>query len=52
MKFKILIWLAVPAVLAVACKGKSHPSDDTPKRTVFFDKTGMDNTVKPGDDFF
>ncbi|WP_158796675.1 M13 family metallopeptidase [Pedobacter sp. L105] len=53
MKFNILIWLAVPAILAAGCKGKSQPSaDDVPKRTVFFDKTGMDTTVKPGDDFF
>jgi len=53
MKFNFLIWLAVPAVMAAACKGKSHQSaNDVPKRTVFFDKTGMDTTVKPGDDFF
>ncbi|MGZ3753035.1 MAG: M13 family metallopeptidase [Mucilaginibacter sp.] len=27
-------------------------TSDVPKRTIFFDKSGMDTTVKPGDDFF
>ncbi|WCT11633.1 M13 family metallopeptidase [Mucilaginibacter jinjuensis] len=52
MKLKPLIWLAVPAVLA-ACNNKPTQSADAPpQRTVFFDKSGMDTTVKPGDDFF
>jgi putative endopeptidase len=52
MKLKPLIWLAVPAVLA-ACNNKpTQSADEPPKRTVFFDKTGMDTTVKPGDNFF
>jgi len=48
------LWLAIPVVFAVSCKSKSQSGgDDTvAKRTVFFDKTGMDTTVKPGDDFF
>jgi putative endopeptidase len=53
MNIKPLLWLAVPAVLTVACNTKnSQQTTETPKRTVFFDKTGMDTTVKPGDDFF
>jgi len=41
--------LIVLALLAVAgCKNKS--SDQ--QRTVFYDKSGMDTTVKPGDNFF
>ncbi len=52
MKLKPLIWLAVPAVFA-ACNSKpTQSADEAPKRTVFFDKTGMDTTVKPGDNFF
>src|ERR1700709_1057043 len=48
-------WLlmAAPALLVTACNHKpSESSADVPKRTVFFDKSGMDTTVKPGDNFF
>jgi putative endopeptidase len=40
------IFSAVAILAVTACK--QHPEG----RTVFFDKTGMDTTVKPGDDFF
>jgi putative endopeptidase len=50
MKLSSYLWLALPAVVAVGCKPKS--GSDVPARTVFFDKTGMDTTAKPGDDFF
>src|ERR1700712_545293 len=45
---------AIPAVLLTACGQKKQESsaDDVPKRTEFFDKSGMDTTVKPGDNFF
>lgn len=54
MKKTSYLWLAIPMVLAVSCKSKNQTSgDDTvAKRTVFYDKTGMDTTVKPGDNFF
>ncbi|WDF56361.1 M13 family metallopeptidase [Mucilaginibacter sp. KACC 22063] len=52
MKIKPILWVAMPAVLAAACNTKPKPQDETPKRTVFFDKSGMDTTVKPGDNFF
>ncbi len=53
MKNHIVLWLAMPALLASACKSGSQKDDsDVPKRTVFFDKSGMDTTVKPGDNFF
>jgi putative endopeptidase len=48
MKLSNYLWLALPAMLAVGCTNSS----DAPKRTVFFDKTGMDTTVSPGDNFF
>ncbi|MDB5123228.1 MAG: peptidase [Mucilaginibacter sp.] len=50
MNLKTLIWFAVPAVMLTSCK--QHTSKDVAERTVFFDKTGMDSTVKPGDNFF
>jgi putative endopeptidase len=52
MKTTHLLWLAIPAVFALSCKSKSGPGDEDTARTVFFDKTGMDTTVKPGDNFF
>jgi putative endopeptidase len=50
MKLLNWSWLAVLAVTITACNHKSK--DETTTRTVFFDKSGMDTTVKPGDDFF
>ena len=51
MKLIKYLLFAIPAVVAVSCK--QHQKDaDVPKRTVFFDKSGMDTTVKPGDNFF
>jgi len=50
MNLKNLIWIAMPAMLGAACK--QDKSADTPDRTVFFDKSAMDTTVRPGDDFF
>ncbi len=44
--------LAAPVLAVTACNQKSGEVSEAPKRTVFFDKTGMDTTVKPGDDFF
>jgi putative endopeptidase len=53
MKLGNLMWIAVPALLVGSCTNKTkETADDAPKRTVFFDKTGMDTTVKPGDNFF
>ncbi|WP_426670616.1 M13 family metallopeptidase [Mucilaginibacter sp. McL0603] len=53
MKLTHYAWLAVAAMSVTACKHKpAESSSDVPKRTIFFDKTGMDTTIKPGDDFF
>ncbi len=49
MKLKNWMWVAIPALIIAACKNKSS---DEAKRTVFFDKTGMDTTVSPGENFF
>ncbi|MCR8561797.1 M13 family metallopeptidase [Mucilaginibacter sp. BJC16-A38] len=53
MKLIKYLLLALPAVIVAGCKQpKTGVSADAPKRTVFFDKSGMDTTVKPGDNFF
>jgi len=47
------ILFALPVVIAAGCKQpKTSTEPDAPKRTVFFDKSGMDTSVKPGDNFF
>ncbi|WP_207421741.1 M13 family metallopeptidase [Desertivirga brevis] len=42
--------IAVPAILVAAFTSKQKQVD--PPRTVFFDKSGMDTTIRPGDNFF
>jgi len=51
MKATSYVWLAVPLALAMSCTSKTD-TGSVPPRTVFFDKSGMDTTVKPGDNFF
>jgi len=47
------ILLALPVVILAGCKQPKTSSEaGAPKRTVFFDKSGMDTSVKPGDNFF
>jgi putative endopeptidase len=50
MKKAIYIFPALALLLAVGCKNDSKTASE--KRTVFFDKTGMDTTVSPGENFF
>ncbi len=53
MKLTKYLLFAIPAVIVAGCKqSQKDSSAETPKRTVFFDKAGMDTTVKPGDNFF
>jgi len=53
MKLTKLMLMAVPVLIVTACKhGAGNTDADSTKRTVFFDKTGMDTTVTPGDNFF
>jgi putative endopeptidase len=47
---RTFFYLALIALLAVACNRSK--TGNTPRRTVFFDKSGMDTTVSPGDNFF
>ena len=48
MKLTNLGLIALALAVFAGCKNKS----DDQQRTVFFDKSGMDTIVKPGDDFF
>src|ERR1700729_3297760 len=48
MKLTKSCLIALALLAAAGCKNKS----DDQQRTVFFDKSGMDTTVKPGDNFF
>jgi putative endopeptidase len=52
-KIKLGVSLAVLAFV-VGCqnKGTDKANADVNQRTVFFDKSGMDTTVNPGDNFF
>lgn len=53
MKYnRSLALIAIPALLFSACSQNGGSSSDMKKRTVFFDKTGMDTTVSPGENFF
>jgi len=52
MKLANWSWLAVLAVTVSACNNKSKDETTATERTVFFDKSGMDTTVKPGENFF
>jgi len=52
MKLANWSWLAVLAVTVSACNNKSKDETAVTERTVFFDKSGMDTTVKPGENFF
>lgn len=52
MQLSKWVFMALPALMIGACKNKTADSSDAPKRTVFFDKSGMDTTIKPGNDFF
>jgi len=48
MKIKISLWsLCIVGLMACQQKGT-----ETNSRTTFFDKKGMDTTIKPGDNFF
>ena len=51
IKLRAYLWLTIPAVIASSCTNKTK-TDEAPARTMFFDKTGMDTTIKPGDNFF
>jgi len=51
IKTKLITLLAFPSLIA-GCAGNDSSGSGAPKRTVFFDKSGMDTTVSPGENFF
>lgn len=48
---KSLSIAALPALMFASCS-QNRTSSEENKRTVFFDKAGMDTTVSPGENFF
>ncbi len=51
MKIKHLSLATLPVLLLAACS-QNKSGTDVSQRTEFFDKSGMDTTVSPGDNFF
>jgi putative endopeptidase len=50
---KWILLMSVPALLISACNYNPKSTlSEAPKRTVFFDKSGMDTTVNPADNLF
>ncbi|MEJ6982030.1 M13 family metallopeptidase [Pedobacter sp. P351] len=49
---KSFFFLAVPVIFIAACSQKNVSTSDVPERSVFFDKSGMDTAVSPGENFF
>lgn len=47
---KLLLFTA--PLLAMACGQSEHQTTSKSQRTEFFDKSGMDTTIRPGDNFF
>ncbi|MGN6394785.1 MAG: M13 family metallopeptidase [Mucilaginibacter sp.] len=52
MRLTKYLLLAIPVITVAGCSQPKTSSTELAKRTVFFDKSGMDTTVKPGDNFF
>ena len=52
MKKTVLLASGVALLAFAGCKSSTSEESATEKRTTFFDKSGMDTTIKPGDDFF
>lgn len=52
MKKKLFIPAVALALFAACQNGKDSQSKGSDQRTVFLDTSGMDTTVKPGDNFF
>lgn len=51
-KMKKFFYLALSAMFIAACSHPELTSNNIPERSVFFDKSGMDTTVSPGENFF
>ncbi len=52
MSVKQIIGFGLSLLCLTACQKKEDASEATTRRTSFFDASGMDTTVSPGDDFF
>lgn len=52
VRSKQIIGFGLGVLSLMACQKKDDASEATNRRTSFFDRSGMDTTVSPGDDFF
>ena len=52
VRIKQIIGFSLGVLSLIACQKKDDAAEATIRRTSFFDKSGMDTTVSPGDDFF
>ena len=52
VSLKQIIGFGLSLLCLTACQKKEAASEATTRRTSFFDASGMDTTVSPGDDFF
>ncbi|MDO3641530.1 M13 family metallopeptidase [Mucilaginibacter sp. L3T2-6] len=52
MRLTKYLLLTIPVITVAGCSQPKTSSTEPAKRTVFFDKSGMDTTVNPGDNFF
>jgi len=52
MKPTKLLIAVIPALIISACNNKPKDASGTPDRTEFIDKSAMDTTVNPADNFF
>ncbi|MDB5241456.1 MAG: Endothelin-converting enzyme 1 [Spirosoma sp.] len=52
IRSKQIILYGLSVVCLIACQKKGDVTEAGSHRTTFFDKSGMDTTVSPGDDFF
>ena len=52
MTIKQLFYASAGLFVLAGCSNNKSSENKVPVRTVFFDKTGMDTTVSPGENFF
>ena len=52
IRSKQIIRFGLGLICLMGCQKKGDVTESKSRRTTFFDKSGMDTTVSPGDDFF
>ncbi|MGV3684321.1 MAG: M13 family metallopeptidase [Daejeonella sp.] len=52
MKIKPVLLFSAGALAFASCNTDKKSENDVPVRTIFFEKSGMDTTISPGENFF